>query len=157
MSDPPKTDDLVAWHRYFAVECNNRAWALSLQSRTPAQDREMLDAAHTAAYHWDHAGTELNHALASMLLAEVHALLGHGRWALSYAEDVRNFFLNRESVDWELAFTHTIHAHAACVAGDRHQHEAAYLKAQAALAAIADSEDRAIVQQTFDQVPPPRA
>jgi len=155
MSDPPKTADLGAWHRYFAVECNNRAWALSLQSRTPAQDREMLDAAHAAAYHWDHAGTELNRALASMLLAEVHALLGHGRWALSYAEDVRNFFLNRESADWELAFTHTIHAHAACVAGDRHQHEAAYLKAQAALAAIADAEDRAIVQQTFDRVLPP--
>ena len=115
----------------------------------------MLDAAHAAAFHWEHVGTELNHALARMLLAEVHALLGHGGPALSYAEDVRNFFLNRDSADWELAFTHAIYAHAACVAGDAQQHEAAYVKAQAALAAIADAEDRAIVQQTFDQVPPP--
>jgi hypothetical protein len=155
MSNLPKETDPQAWHRYFGIECNNRAWALTLVQRTPAQDREMLDAAHVAAFHWGHAGTELNHARAWMLLAEVHALLGHGDTALAYAEDVRDFFLGRETPDWELAFTHAIYAHAACTAGLLPAYRIAYQQAEEALAAIADPEDRAIVQQTFDLVPKP--
>jgi hypothetical protein len=155
MSNLPKQSDPEAWHRYFAVECNNRAWALTVQARTPAEDREMLDAAHAAAFHWGHVGTELHHARARMLLAEVHALLGHADTALSYAKEIRAFFLGRQTDDWELAFTHAIYAHAAHSAGDLRTHRAAYLVAEAALAAIADPEDRAIVQQTFDRIPRP--
>ena len=89
------------------MHCNNRAWALSVQSRTPMEDREMLDAAHTSAYHWAQAGTELNRMRATMLLAEVHALLGHGTTAMSLATEMRNYFLGRsDTPDWELAFTH---------------------------------------------------
>jgi hypothetical protein len=155
MSSLPKQPDPEAWHRYFAIECNNRAWALTIQARTPAQDREMLDTAHSAAFHWGHVGTELNHARAQMLLAEVHALLGYGMSALSYAEDVRGFFLSQETADWEVAFTHAIYAHAACAAGDMAAYRSAYIEAEKALASIADPEDRAIVQQTFDCVPRP--
>jgi hypothetical protein len=155
MSNLPKEADPSAWHRYFAIECNNRAWALAVQARTKAQDGEMLDAAHGAAFHWGQVGTELNVARARMLLAEVHALLGHGVTALSYASQVREFFLGRPTDDWELAFTHAIHAHAAHVAGDSSMHRASYREAEVALAAIADPGDRAIVQETFDLIPRP--
>jgi len=155
MSNLPKQVDPAAWHRYFAIECNNRAWALTVQARTPADDRERLDTAHSAAYHWGHVGTELNHARAALLLAEVHALLGHGNTALSYSTQVREFFLSRATDDWELAFTHAIHAHASHAAGDASGHRAAYREAEDALAAIGDPDDRAIVQQTFDHVPRP--
>jgi hypothetical protein len=157
MSNLPTQADPALWHRYFAIECNNRAWALTVQPRTPATDREMLDAAHSAAFHWGQVGTELNHARASMLLAEVHALLGHGETAFSYAAEVRDFFLGRATEDWELAFAHAIYAHAAHAAGDALAHRRAYGEAETALAAISDPEDKAIVQQTFDLVPQPEA
>ena len=156
MSQQDLSDESRAWHREVAMQCNNRAWALSVQQRSPAEDREMLDAAHASAWHWALVGTELNRMRAVMLLAEVHAQLGHGATSLVLAEEMRSFFLAREETpDWELAFTHAIHAHCAHAAGRTELHRAAYHEAARALAAVADEEDRQIVSQTFDQVPAP--
>ena len=151
----PEDTDPSQWHRYFAMECNNRAWELAAQNRTPGDDLEMLNAAHAAALHWGEVGNELNDMRAKTLLAEVHALLGYGPSALSFADEVRSYFLERETADWELAYIHVIHAHAAAVAGDKQLHEASDAAAIPAVDAIADEEDRKIVLQTFDQVPEP--
>jgi hypothetical protein len=148
-------DEVLAWHKRFAAQCNNRAWELSTVQRTPQQDREMLDAAHGSAWHWGKVGTELHHMRAAMCLAEVYALLGHGAIALAYAQEVRGYFLSHETPDWELAFTHAIYAHAAAVAGRVDEHLASYQAAELAIAAIADEEDRVIVSKTFDHVPAP--
>jgi hypothetical protein len=48
-----------------------------------AEDQEMLHAAHAAAHLWQAVGTEHHCALAQLLLAQVHALLGHPSLALS--------------------------------------------------------------------------
>ncbi len=151
----PTDSDLQDWHKRFAAQANNRAWELSIIERTAEQDREMLDAAHASAWHWSAVGTELNRMRATMLLAEVHALLGFGASALRYAEQMRTYFLGHETDDWELAFTHVIHAHAASAAGAVDTHRLAYQAAKIALNAIADAEDRAIVNKTFSQVPLP--
>ena len=156
MSDPAADTDADAWHRRFAASCNNRAWDLSLGARGAAEDREMLDAAHASAWHWARVGSELNRMRATMLLAEVHALLGMGASALAYAGEMRAWFLGRETADWEVAFAHAVFAHAAHAAGRSPEHHDAYAQAEAALAAIADEEDRAIVAATFRLIPPPR-
>lgn len=155
MTEPPDQAETQQWHRRFASACNNRAWELSVEPRDAAQDREMLDAAHTAAWHWTQVGTELNHMRATTLLAEVHAALGMGPSALRLAETMCVYFLGRESADWELALTHAVHAHAAHAAGRPADHQAAYAQAEAALAAIADDQDRVIIAKTFSQVPRP--
>ena len=155
MSTQPSDGERAAWHKRFAAECNNRAWDLSTAERSPADDREMLDVAHAAAWHWGKVGTELNRMRATMLLAEVHALLGMGERALAHADEMRTYFLAHASPDWEIAFSHAIYAHAAHVAGRAAEHRDAYAQAEAALAAIADDEDRAIVAATFRHVPLP--
>jgi hypothetical protein len=155
MAQQPSLADPVSWHRYFAIESNNRAWHLSIEARDAAQDEEMLSAAHASSWHWEAAGTDLNRMRAKMLLAEVHALLGLGATALAYAEEFRAYFLGRETLDWELAFTHVVYAHAAHAAGATENYRSAYQEAVAALAAIAGEEDRAIVMKTFRQVPAP--
>jgi hypothetical protein len=151
----PEDTDSKSWHSYFAMDANNLAWQLAVQPRTTEQDQDMLNAAHAAALHWGVTGTELHHMRAKMLIAEVHALLGFGPSALEYAEQVRNYFLDRETPDWEIAFVHTIHAHAASVAGEAEKFRASYSAAQQAIVAIADEEDRDIVLKTFGQVPSP--
>jgi hypothetical protein len=156
MARPPDNSDPAAWHRHFAMEANNRAWQLSVEPRDLAKDREMLSAAHASAWHWALVGTELNHMRAKMLLAEIHALLGHGATALAYAREMREYFLSKaDTPDWELAFTHAVYAHAAHAAGDLVQHRAAYQEAAAAVAAISGEEDRAIVLKTLRQVAAP--
>jgi len=156
MSHEGSEPEALEWHRQVAMQCNNRAWALSVAQRSPPEDREMLDAAHASAWHWARIGTELNRMRATMLLAEVHALLGHGRTALLFATEMRTYFVNRaDTPDWELAFTHAIYAHCAHAAGSMDTHRAAYREAEQAIAAVADEEDRRIVAETFVQVPAP--
>ncbi|NKE66291.1 hypothetical protein RAMLITH_10705 [Ramlibacter sp. RBP-2] len=150
------TSEQAQWHRQTAIECNNRAWELTVLPRTEGGDREMLDAAHTSAWHWARVGTELNRMRATMLVAAVHALLGHGATALPLAIEMRGYFLARsDTPDWELAMTHAVYAHAAHAAGEVAAHSEAHRQATAALAAIADDEDRRIVARTLELVPQP--
>jgi len=152
----PETTDPRTWSRYFAMEANNRAWQLASQAiRSASESREMLDAAHASAYHWNIVGTELNRMRANYLVAEVHALLGFGASALALATEALSYFESFDAPDWERAHIHVIHSHAAAAAGDSEAHIASYSLAQAALRDVADPEDRRIVEQTFVQVPEP--
>jgi hypothetical protein len=155
MSQASVADDVAGWHKRFAMSCNNRAWELSVQPRTPSQDLEMLNAAHASAWHWAQVGTELNRMRATMLLAEVHSLLGHGQSAFSLAREMQTYFLSQDTPDWKRAFTHAVYAHAAYAAGHLAEHRSAYTEAADALRAIADDEDRIVVAKTLSHVPPP--
>ncbi|MGY0216192.1 hypothetical protein ACWJJH_02265 [Endozoicomonadaceae bacterium StTr2] len=151
MIKKPETNNLKDWHRYFAVSCNNRAWELAVKERTKEEDEELLNVAHASAQHWGQVGTELNIMRAKMLLAEVHALLGLGDSSLRMAREIKTYFLKADTPDWELAYVHTINAHAAKVAGDD-SFESAYMDAEATIEAIKDPEDRAVVLQTFELI-----
>ncbi len=149
-------DHLDDWHRYFAVEANNRAWHLATQNRSAEEDAELLNLAHGSAFHWNSIGTELHKMRAKMLLAEVHALFKFGESAYQYAEQMRTFFLSQENIpDWEIAFVYAVHAHAAHAAENYDQHRLSYGLATQAIEKIAGDEDRKVVLQTFDQVPVP--
>lgn len=157
MPQTPESTNASDWHRYFAIECNNRAWTLSVKKRSAEEDAEMLDLAHTAAYHWNAVGTEQNTMRAKALLAEVHAAIGNGPIAITYAKSIGDYFIgNKETPDWELALTHVIVAHAAAAAGQGDLHRKHYELASQSIKAIADEEDRAIVNETFVLVPKPR-
>jgi hypothetical protein len=155
MGNTTASEEATAWHRRFAAAANNRAWELSVQTRNAAEDQEMLNAAHASAWHWTKVGTELNRMRAAMLLAEVHALLGLGQSALAYAEKMRTYFLGVQSPDWEVAFVHVVHAHAASAAGETEKHRASYGLAVAALEAVSNDEERGNVASTFGHVPKP--
>ena len=134
---------------------NNRAWELAVAERSSEEDRELLNCAHAAALHWTAVGTEVNIARANMLLAEAHALLGLPT-SFALATEVLEFFQNRnDTPDWEIAFSHTIHAHASAVVGNVLEHQRSYAKAAAAIQEISDNVDRAIVMKTFRLVPQP--
>jgi hypothetical protein len=155
VSDAKASEEATAWHRRFAAAGNNRAWDLSVQTRNAAEDEEMLNAAHASAWHWTKVGSELNRMRARMLLAEVHALLGFGQSALAYAEEMRAYFLAVQSPEWEVAFVHVVHAHAASTAGDTEKHQASYSLAVAALETVSNEKERGIVASTFSHVPRP--
>jgi hypothetical protein len=147
------SEEVTTWHRRFAAAANNRAWDLSVQTRNDAEDQEMLNAAHASAWHWTKVGSELNRMRATMLLAEVHALLGFGQSALAYADEMRTYFLGVQSPDWEVAFVHVVHAHAASAAGETEKHRASYGLAVAAIEAVSSEKERGIVASTFSHVP----
>ena len=145
-----------SWHRFFGSTANNAAWALAELPANQVDHRELLNAAHAAAWHWHAIGTELQRMRALMLLAQAHAQAGLGVTALAYADEMSSYFLSAPNApDWEVAFTHVVHAHAASTAGAQSQHAHSYARAVKALAAIAEAEDRAIVERVFRNVPAP--
>lgn len=158
MSDPIPDEEMRAWHRRFASECNNRAWSLSESpTRSAADDREMLLAAHAAAFHWDKIGTEIQAARADMLLGQVHALLGHGNLAMSYARSAFSSVTSRESANWEIALAHAVLANAASAAVDPAIHARHYALASAIGLSLPNAEERRIFEASFSRVPIPAA
>ena len=156
MTDTPSDDEIRKWHRRFGIDANNRGWALAESTtRTPAETDEMLHVAHAAAWHWSKVGTPHNAALADVLLAQVHALVGEGIPALRHAQAAYGYFSGRESAPWELAFAHAVLAHAAHAAGDDVLHRDHFAKARELGQALPDAEDRAIFDATFRTIPGP--
>jgi hypothetical protein len=156
MPDELSPEQIARSHRWHAIECNNLAWSLSDRAeRTPAEDDEMLDAAHGSAFHWSRAGDALHRARADMLLGRVHAVLGDGSAALAYAQRSLDYLLAHDPPDWEIAFAHAIVAQAGLAAGDAALHGRHYREAVSLGDAIADPEDRAIFDATFATIPAP--
>ncbi|HEY4105011.1 MAG TPA: hypothetical protein VGM44_14030, partial [Polyangiaceae bacterium] len=104
MPSPPTDIQSQSWDRFFAIQCNNRAWDLAGRVRSDEENIEMLNAAHAAAWHWSIVGTELHQMRAKMLVSRVHTLLGYGSTALAFATEVRCYFVGRDTPAWELAF-----------------------------------------------------
>ena len=155
VAERPAPEEIARWDRFFAIECNNRAWRLSeAASRKQAEDGEMLQCAHAAALHWSKVGTELHNARATMLLAHVEALLGRPS-AMAYARRAFDYVASHDSPPWEVAFAHAILASAAAASGDAKLHAKHYAEAKALGAALDDAEEREIFEATLRVVRKP--
>jgi hypothetical protein len=158
MTEAPEEEQRRSWRRRFAAEANNRGWALAEQgTRTAREDAEMLDAAHASAFLWSAIGTSRNEALADLLLAQVHALLGHGASAQGHAQRALAHFSAHDGQPWELAFAHAVLAHAAHARGLPPLHREHWQQAVAAAGGITNDEERRIFDATFRTIPHPPA
>lgn len=156
MPRSPEDTRPESWHRFFASTANNRAWQLAELPAKEVDVRELLNAAHAAAWHWQAAGDDLNRMRAVMLLAQAHAMAGLGGTALAYADEMRAYFLATDTTpDWELGFVHAVHAYAASAAGSAEQHAHSYAQAGKAVRAIANEDDRNIIERVYRHVPAP--
>jgi hypothetical protein len=156
MAHAPEPEELEKWHKWFAIECNNRAWRLAEQTtRSPAEDEEMLNCAHAAALHWAKVGTGLHRARAAILLGQAHALVGDGKRALQYAREAFAYVSEHESPAWQVAFAHAVLANAAAANDERSLHKTHYARAKSLGSALNDDDERAIFEATFRTVPPP--
>jgi hypothetical protein len=156
MAQEPSPEEIARWDRRFAVEMNNRAWAIvDNAGRTPEEEEEMLHAAHAAAVHWSRVGTERNKAAADMLLGQAHSVVGNGALAMRYAKRSHGYITSHESPDWEIAFAHAVLANAARAAGDGALYSQQYTLAKSLGEAISDREDKEIFEQFFARIPVP--
>jgi len=154
MAEQPTQEIIEQWNRWFAVECNNRAWDLiEKANRAPAEDREMLHAACASAFHWSKVGKPIHSARGEVTLSFAHALLGHPGMALHYAKSCLAFFESNPCEDWDLAFAHAAMAQAAAVAGDEELHARHYALAKERGQSISGPEDRRVFMESFSRVP----
>jgi hypothetical protein len=143
-------------HRQLGVDLYNRTWTLMQRSdRAPADDDEMLHCAHASAYHWLQVGTQANRARSEWLCSRVYTVLGLPEPALRHARRCLELVESapEEMEDWDLAAAHEALARAHATAGDADQAARQVEFGRAALARIADAEDREQLEADFATIP----
>jgi hypothetical protein len=157
MNEKPAPEELVLWQKRLASQANNRAWTLAeMRHRSPAEDEEMLQAAHAAMYFWKIVGQPSNHAHAAQLLAHVYALLGLPGPAVRYLSKSLPYFSQHECAPWELAFAHAVAANVASAEGNAAAYARHYSDAKVVGARITDEETRKMLDATLRVVSAPR-
>ncbi len=142
--------------RQLGVDLYNETWTLMQRTdRAAADDDEMLHCAHASAYHWLQVGTQANRARSEWLCSRVYTVLAlpepalrHARRCLELVESAPG-----EMEDWDLAAAHEALARAHATAGDGDQAAKQVELGRAALARIADAEDREHLESDLATIP----
>lgn len=150
---PPDLDD--ATRRALAAGLFNHVWTLlETDPRTPAQDDEMIHAAHASRYHWGEVGGMVNLARGEWQCSRVYAVLGRAEPALHHARRcVAIDEADPDRDDWDLPSAYEAMARALSVAGDLAGAAVWKAKAWAALADVADPEDRSVIEADLATLP----
>jgi DNA-binding transcriptional MerR regulator len=156
VSRPPVAPEVdTASRRALAAALFNYTWTLlENPARSPAQDDEMLHAAHASRYHWGEVGEPVNLARGEWQVSRVYAVLGRAEPALFHARRcVELNEANPEREDWELGSAYEAMARAHAIAGDRVASDEWKAKAEAELAQVADDDDRRTLEQDLATMP----
>src|SRR5215210_648409 len=150
---PPEIDAAV--RRALAVGLFNHTWTLLEKGdRTPAEDDEMVHAAHASRYHWGEVGEPVNLARGEWQVSRVYSVLGRGEPALYHARRcVELNESNPEREDWEVASAYEGMSRALAVSGDLAGATEWKRKAESALADIAEAEDREVIGKDIATLP----
>lgn len=143
-------------HKHFAQSTNSRVWELlQKQTRSCAEDEEMLHAAHACAYHWRFAGTAIHQQRGEWLICRVHIVLGHAPEAVRHAERCFELTESQKALmqDFDIAYAFEGMARAHAMIGDHKLAEEFLRLAQQAGERIANDEDRSIFMGDFDAGP----
>jgi hypothetical protein len=137
-------------HREQGVALFNNVWEmLDVPDRTPAQDDQMVHAAHASCWHWsqagEHGGAE-QLAVGEWQCSRVYSVVGRGEPALHHARACLAICEASGLSDWVIAAAYEALARASAVAGDATGARAWLERARTAVAVIADPEDREVIE-----------
>lgn len=147
----PRPDLLDAdAHRQLGADLFNHVWRLlEKPDRTPDDDALMAHAAHASVFHWTRANPpdiRQRQAVGEWQCARVYAVLGRGEPALHHARRSVDLAEAGAVDDWVAAAAYEGMARACSAAGDRDGFASWREKARTATAAIADPEDREVIE-----------
>ncbi|MBU6312883.1 MAG: tetratricopeptide repeat protein [Actinomycetales bacterium] len=139
--------------RQIAMDLFNLTWAyLDMDARTAEQDTAMAQCAEASRWHWQHVGTPTQFAIGDWQCSRVHAVLGDGDRALSYARRCLEIAQADRVEDFVPASAHEAMARAYAVLGDmdaaREQRNLAYR-----IAVDLDNEDRDVIEHDLGTLP----
>jgi hypothetical protein len=138
-----------AQHRAEGVALFNAVWEiLDAPDRSPPQDDQMVHAAHASRWHWSQAGElggDQQRAVGEWQCSRVYSVLGRGEPALHHAKACLAICEESGLGDWVVAAAYEALTRASVVAGDSEQAQAWLARARTATAAIADPEDREVI------------
>ena len=149
----PPSFDLSQAHKYFAPTLNVECWNLiEAESRTEQDNHKLLFAAFASAYHWLHAGDEVNQQRAEWLIAKAYATLGDGANCLKHAERCMEWTdaIAEGLTEFDYAYAHEMLARGHAMTGNTEQAAKLKAKARELAAKIAGEKDREIFLSDLD-------
>jgi hypothetical protein len=150
--DQPSLDR--ATERQLAATLFNRVWTLLEQeTRSEAEDAEMIHAAHASTYHWMMIGEPVNRARGEWQCSRVYAVLGRPEPALFHARKVLEICQREGIADFDLAFAYEALARACALASDVAEARRWAELARAACEQVAEDDDREIVLSDLETLP----
>jgi len=137
--------DLDKAHRYFSAECFNRAWDLiDKPSRTPEEDRQMLQLGLASLWHWsqrpDH--TPINLSVGHWQVSRIYSLLGMADEARRYAGLSLQYAQDGGDFPFYLAYAYEALARAESVGGDKARMMEYLQQARALSDRVPDPDDK---------------
>lgn len=153
---PPPPELAPEVHRALGAGLYNRCWDLmEVEDRTLDQDDELIATAHASAWHWLQVGHTANRSRGQWMCSRVYAVLGRAEPALYHArrcvEIVEGGGAGIE--DWDAPSAYEAMARALAVGGDLTGAAEWKAKAAVALTAIAEPEDRTVVEGDLATLP----
>jgi DNA-binding transcriptional MerR regulator len=151
---PPALDPET--HRALGAGLFNRTWdLLEVEDRNARQDAELIDTAHASAWHWRQVGNASNEARGHWILARVYSVLGHGHEAVYHATRANEVLrAGGEGIeDWDAAAAAEAMSRALVASGDLAAAATWKAKAHALLEAVADPDDRGVVEGDLATLP----
>jgi hypothetical protein len=146
---PAELDDET--RRRMAADLFNHTWELLEKSpRSPAEDDEMIHAAHASRYHWGEVGGPQQLAAGEWQCSRVYATLGRAEPALWHARRCVEINEAHETPAWSLASGYEAMARAMRVSGDLTAAREWAAKGRETIAREPDPEDRQIIEQDLD-------
>jgi hypothetical protein len=139
-------------HRELAVAAFNDSWSLLERARSDAEDLDLLEVAFESRRHWRQVGGAQQLAVADWMVSRCFAELGDGELAVRFAlaaiaaePDAAPAWLSASLLEG------LARAHAAN--GDQGARDEALARAESALDAETDAEDRATIAAQLATVP----
>jgi DNA-binding transcriptional MerR regulator len=152
--DLPAHDLDPADHRRLGKDLFNHVWMLlETADRTAEQTDEMIHAAHASRWHWTAGGEPANRARGEWQCSRVYAVLGRGEPALWHARRCVELCEEHGLADWDLAAAYEAMSRASLVAGDDAASREWKDRGTAALAHIADPDDREPIEADLATLP----
>ncbi|TWT56703.1 hypothetical protein KOR42_00570 [Thalassoglobus neptunius] len=147
--DKPEFDVAEA-HRWFAIECNNRAWDLvESESRSEEEREELLMTASSAAWHWKQIGKPLNNLRAQVLLATAAIVADDESQARRSVANCLQLLTEIDDVpDFDLACTHAVSAASARMDGNLDESKQHFVQFDK-LAAKLDEESQKLLSSLY--------
>ena len=132
-------------HHYMGIEMNIQTWnLLGKENRNEQDDVRMINYSKASLYHWrkSHKYESVNEQRGQWMLSRVYAVLGKGKEALSYANEVSRLTNEQDLKDFDLAYSYEALARANAALGNKKECAKWLEKAQEAGTLIQAEEDK---------------
>ena len=129
----------------MGIEMNIQTWnILGKENRNEQDDVRMVNFARASLYHWrkSHKYESVYEQRGQWMLSHVHAVLGNGKEALSYANETSKITKKQDLKDFDLAYSYEALARANAALGNKKECAKWLEKAQEAGTLIQNEEDK---------------